>query len=181
MRKDKDRAKSRQFVIHFAGLEIGRHKFDFEVHDSFFKDFENSEVENGNFSVIVDLLKQSTMLVLDFELVGITKTICDRCSEELNLKVEGKNRLIVKLGNDDFEEESDIVSIPLTDSEIDIAQYVYEYIILSLPQRRVHAEIKMGKSGCNPETLKKLEKVLSKEKKKQIDPRWEKLKTLKIK
>ena len=181
MKKEKDRAKNNEFVIQFAGLSIGKHNFEFVIDDSFFKEFENSEIDNGNFSVKVELLKQSTMLVLDFEIEGATSTLCDRCSENFDLPVEGKNRLIIKLGTDEFEEESDIVSIPLTDSEIDIAQYVYEYIVLSLPKRRIHPENKKRKSGCNTETLKKLEKILLKEKKKTIDPRWEKLKTLKIK
>ena len=181
MKKEKDQAKNNRFVIQFASLSIGGHNFEFEINDSFFKEFENSEIDNGNFSVKIELLKQSTMLVLDFSAEGITNTLCDRCSENFDLSVQGKNKLIVKLGTDDFEEESDIVSIPLTDSELDVAQYIYEYIILSLPKRRIHPENKKGKSSCNPETLKKLEKILLKEKKKTIDPRWEKLKSLKIK
>lgn len=178
MKKDNSRSR---FVIQFAGLAIGRHDYNFEISDPFFKDFENSEIENGTFSIHVELLKQSTMLVLDFSVSGVTNVLCDRCSENFDLEVEGRNRLIVKLGAEDFEEESDIVSIPLTESEIDISQYVYEYIILSLPKRRVHPENKKGRSGCNPETLKKLEKISVKEKNKKTDPRWEKLRSLKIK
>ncbi|MEW6468693.1 MAG: DUF177 domain-containing protein [Bacteroidota bacterium] len=181
MKKDKERTRDRKFVVQFSGLSMGRHEFDFQVDDSFFEQFSNSEISKGDFTVRLELLKQSTMLVLDFDIRGSVNVECDRCSEAFDLHVEGQSRLIVKIGNEDFEEESDIIVIPSTESEIDVSHSIYEYIILSLPQRRVHPVDKKGRSGCDPETIKKLEKVLLKEEKKRTDPRWDKLKKLKFK
>jgi uncharacterized protein len=184
MKKGKEklpRPRDREFVIQFSGLSIGVHHYDFEIKDRFFSHFEGSEIDNGDFRIDLELTKQSTMLVMKFFIEGTTHVMCDRCSDYFDLKVEGEQRLIIKLGDEDFGDNDEIVSVPATESEYDVSRHIYEYIILSLPQRRVHADVK-GKSGCNKEMLKKLEEIaLKEEEEKKTDPRWEKLKALKFK
>jgi uncharacterized protein len=182
MKKDKENPLGREFVIPFSGLSIGVHDYDFEIKDKFFSHFEGSEIDNGNFRIDLELTKQSTMLVLKFTISGTTNVMCDRCSDMFNMQVEGEQRLIVKLGDEDFGDNDEIVSIPASESEYDVGRHIYEYIILSLPQRRVHPDIKKGKTGCNKEMLKKLEDIAAKEEEeKKTDPRWDKLKDLKFK
>jgi uncharacterized metal-binding protein YceD (DUF177 family) len=66
--------------------------------------------------------------------------------------------------------------IPDTAHEIDLAPFLYEYIHLLLPVRRVHPDERNGQSGCNPEVLKKLEELAPHP---HLDPRWETLNRLK--
>ncbi len=91
----------------------------------------------------------------------------------------GEQKLVVSLTKDKFEDGDDIVSLPLEASEIDISQYLYEYVTLLLPQRRIHPDNEEGSSGCNQEALKILNKLSAKEEDK-IDPRWEALKKIKL-
>ena len=72
--------------------------------------------------------------------------------------------------------------LPFGEFEIDIAQYIYEMIILSIPLKRIHPGIKDG--SLDTEALTKLKELTIKEQKKEnkeeenIDPRWDKLKQL---
>ena len=74
--------------------------------------------------------------------------------------------------------------LPFGEFEIDIAQYIYEMIVLSIPLRRVHPGVKDG--SLKTEALTKLNELTIKEAKKRekeqeeenIDPRWDKLKQL---
>ncbi|MEK6615321.1 MAG: DUF177 domain-containing protein, partial [Bacteroidota bacterium] len=110
---------------------------------------------------------------------GTINVMCDRCGDAFDFPVWGEKKLIVSLTNARFEDD-DIVSIPLDSSEIDISQYLYEYVTLLLPQRRIHPDKGDGTSGCNSEALKILTKLSEKKEKDKIDPRWEALQQFKI-
>jgi DUF177 domain-containing protein len=83
-------------------------------------------------------------------------------------------------GSDSEDEDDDIITIAANEHELDLSQYIYEYITLSLPIKRVHPEDEKGNSTCNKEVLKKLEKFLIEEENKNTDPRWNGLKNIKL-
>ena len=168
---------SNPYLISFAGLKIGEYKFDYVIDDSFFKDREYSEVQHARISTAVTLTKGTNLLVFDVKMEGAINVMCDRCGDNFDLPVWGENKLVVSLTNDRFENETDIISIPLDSFEIDISQYLYEYASVLLPQRRVHPDKEDGTSTCNPESLKILNKLSETEKEKKINPIWEELKT----
>lgn len=169
------------FDILFSNLKTGKHLFNFKVTDSFFEPLDYSEIKKGNLKVKISLNKQSTMMVLDFDIKGTVKLECDRCMEEFDFPIKTKQQLVAKFSNQDLEDANDeIVSLSPNASEINVGQYIYEYIVLAIPYRKVHPDVK-GKSTCNPKMLEKLEQVKIKEGNEQaIDPRWEKLKSLKL-
>ena len=174
----------KEYIIQFVGLSIGIHEFKFEAKDSFFKDFEFSEIKKGNVLVNLHLLKQSQMMVLEFEIGGTVKMECDLCTGEFDLPLNGTHRLIVKVGGGDTgNEDDDIITIAANEHELDLAQYIYEYITLTLPIKRVHPLDKKGNSTCDKEVLEKLEKFRIEEEKQEeekTDPRWNDLKNIKL-
>jgi uncharacterized metal-binding protein YceD (DUF177 family) len=95
--------------------------------------------------------------------------------------VEAKEKLYVRFG-DKFEELDDnIIVIPRNESKFNISQYIYEFVVLSIPYKKVHLEDGNNKSGCDSEMLKRLNEFKAEEKKisnNDIDPRWDKLKNL---
>ncbi len=167
-----------QFEIQFAGLEEGIHNFEFMIDKEFFKEFEYSEITDGKVKVSLELVRQTTMLVLNFKIKGYIICMCDRCLEEYQQKIEGTERLIVKFGDEKSEESDEIIIIPATDHQIDISHDVFEFVSLLLPYKRVHQEDKNGKSACNPEVLKKMEELNNQ---KNNDPRWDELKKISLK
>ena len=164
---------SNPYLIPFAGLKSGEHVFHYVIDEAFFKEREYSEVQKSRINTTVTLNKETNLLVFDVKMEGTIDVMCDRCGDNFDLPVWGENKLVVSMTNDRFENENDIVSIPLDSAEIDISQFLYEYVSVLLPQRRVHPDKENGSSGCNPEALKTLNKLVEKEKK--TDPRWDAL------
>jgi uncharacterized metal-binding protein YceD (DUF177 family) len=106
-------------------------------------------------------------------------------NEEFDLPIKGKMKLIVRFGDTYNNDNEELLILPHGEFQIDIAQYLYEMIVLSVPLRRIHPGIKDG--SLNSDALKKLNELTIKEQKKankkeqkekDIDPRWDKLKQL---
>jgi uncharacterized metal-binding protein YceD (DUF177 family) len=167
------------YIIPLSGLKEGLHTFDFEIGNEFFEDFEESEIKEGRLSSVVELVKRSSHLELSVKISGTVLVSCDRCLEMFDWPIESENRLLVKLGKSISDDDPDIISLPSDEHELDIKQYLYEYIHLALPIKRVHPDDRNGKSTCNPEMLKKLRELLVDEENEQTtDPRWDELKKL---
>jgi uncharacterized metal-binding protein YceD (DUF177 family) len=167
----------KDFIIPFEGLSIGNHELDFDVNQLFFEEIAYSEIRNGSINVKLDFDKQETMFILSFSIEGNVEVQCDRCTDSFNYPIKGNQQLIVQFGDQFVEEDGEMIVIPRTDSEINLAPFIYEYIFLMLPIQRIHPDDDLGNSTCNKEMLKKLDELSFSEK--QDDPRWDALKKLK--
>lgn len=165
----------KEFIIPFVGLELGNHRFDFEVDDKFFEQFEYSQIHSAKLKVTVSLEKQERMLIFGTEISGEVDAVCDRCGDSFMLPVDGSEQLIVKFGEQYTEESDDVVVIPATDYKFDLAPFIYEYSHLMLPARILHPDDENGNSTCDPEVLKRLSDMAPHD---TVDPRWEALKNL---
>lgn len=124
------------------------------MNDDFFAAFEGAEISRGDVNVELDLLKQASMLTLDFQMNGEVEVVCDRCLGEFRMPVEYEGTLQVKFTEDPPESDGDIVWLHPVESEINLAQYIYESIVLSLPYQRIHPVDENGNPTCDPEMLK---------------------------
>ena len=166
----------RQFVIPFSGLKTGEHLYSFDIEDKFFEHFEYSEIKEGKVQVDVVMDKQARMLVFNLGIHGTVKVPCDHCGEEYEQPVDGMEKLIVKFGDAHHEETDEIFMITEDEHEIDLSQFIYEYIHLLLPFRRVHSTDENGNSLCIPDVAGFISDESGDE---AIDPRWEALKNIK--
>ncbi len=169
-----------QFTLPFSGLSEGKHQFDFKVDDRFFAEFEGSEVEKGELEVRVELEKRSTYLRLIFSINGVVQLVCDRCLENFNYPLESKRELLVKFSEKPVEDEAEMIYLHPGAFQVEIAQFIYEFVILSLPIRRIHPDGEDGKSLCDPVMIKKLEELRyhGKTLKEPDDPRWNELRKI---
>ena len=167
----------KDFFIPFKGLSIGIHKYTFDINDKFFEEIEYSEFSKGNLIAGLSLEKQERMIILHFSIKGNVVVQCDRCLEDLDYPVDIDETLYVKFGENKDEETDEILIISGSEYQLDISKLINEYITLAMPIRHVHEDDENGVSLCNVEALKKLEEHSEKHK---IDPRWEKLKNIKI-
>ena len=163
------------YVIPLSGLKDGRHTYNFEIGESFFAQFEDSEISKGDLAAIVELDKHSTHLDLRFHITGYVETGCDRCLEIYRQPVESDNRLLVKIGSKWDDEDPEMITIPTDEHELDLIQYLYEFISLSLPIQRIHPDDAEGNSTCDPEMIRKLNEHAAPG---DNDPRWDELKKL---
>ena len=159
-----------------SGIKLDVYSFDFIIDESFFQHFEYSEIKSGEIQVHLVMEKEEKLMQFHFSLNGYVRVPCDRCYEMMNQEISGNEDLIVKFGPD-FHEESEVVQvIPEGASHFDVSPFLYEFVHLLLPIRRVHPEDKDGNSECNPEIIRRLE---ASPKPSDPDPRWEILNKLK--
>jgi uncharacterized protein len=165
------------FKLPISGLKEGHHFYDFELGNEFFEEFEGSEIREGNLSVGVELDKRTSHIDLLIKITGKVRLCCDRCLEMFLQPLECENRLVIKYGKTLDDSDPDIIIVPADEIELDIKQYLYEFIHLALPIKRIHPVDANGASTCDPEMLKKLDQHLVNENK-MNDPRWDELKKL---
>ena len=168
------------YLIPFIGLKIGKHQFDYQVDNTFFAHFDYDEFNDASVKVSVVLEKKSTLLELDFQHKGTVNVPCDVSGEEFDLAIKGKLKLVVKFGDAFNDENEELLILPHGEFQVNVAQYIYESIVLSVPLRRIHPGVK---DGSLTEVIEKLEALAPKENKESvqkndIDPRWENLKKL---
>jgi uncharacterized metal-binding protein YceD (DUF177 family) len=97
-------------------------------------------------------------------------------------------KLLVRFGDTYNNDNEELLVLPFGEFELDIAQYIYEMIALSVPLRRVHPGVQDG--SLKTEALERLKELIleehkdevdednKKDKEENIDPRWDKLKQL---
>lgn len=168
------------YLIPFIGLKIGKHQFDYQVDNTFFAHFDYDEFNDASVKVSVVLEKKSTLLELDIQHKGAVNVPCDVSGEEFDLAIKGKLKLVVKFGDAFNDENEELLILPHGEFQVNVAQYIYESIVLSVPLRRIHPGVK---DGSLTEVIEKLEALAPKENKESeqkndIDPRWENLKKL---
>jgi uncharacterized protein len=163
------------YIIPLSGLKEGRHTYNFEIGKSFFGLFEGSEINEGDLTAYIELDKHSSHLDIKFTIKGTVRINCDRCLEEYSQPIDCENRLLVKTGSRWEEEDPDLISMPVDEHELDLNQYLYEYIHLALPLQRVHPVDAAGKSTCDPEMIKRISGYDGND---ETDPRWDELKKL---
>ena len=171
--------KQKEFKIPFSGLKQGKHNFNYQIDNTFFDSFGYDEFNATNINLDVILNKTSTMLEVDMEAAGTVNVNCDITSEPFDQAVNADLHLVVKFGEEFNDEDIEILILPHREHELNITQYVYEMLVLAVPQKRIHPGIEDG--TLESEVLDRLKELQPKEKrsnKEENDPRWDELKKL---
>jgi uncharacterized metal-binding protein YceD (DUF177 family) len=144
------------YKLVFKGLSSGKHTVTFEMDDSFFSLFEGSEIEHGKLSAEVIVDKQSTLLQLDVKIHGNVKTVCDRCLDDLDMPIDYAGQLLVKFGKGSSENDTndEVVFLDPAAGEINLSQFFFDSINVTLPLQRMHKE-----GMCNKEMINKLKQL----------------------
>ena len=171
----------KEFNIPFIGFKEGNHTFEYQIDEKFFTIFQFDDFNTVTISSVINFIKKSTLMELHFSIKGLVNVPCDVTNEPFDLEVEGEMPLIVKFGHEYNDDNEDILILPHEAYEVNVAQYIYELIVLSVPRKKVHPKVLDG--TMESEALKKLEELTIKEEKtvdedESIDPRWDKLKDL---
>ncbi len=171
----------KEFTIPFVGLKLGEHKFDFIIDKKFFEHFEYEDFNDINVKLDVLLIKKNTMLEFTLSFDDYANVNCDITNEPFDINIKGDFHFVVKFGEEFNDDDEALITIPHGSYEFNIQQYVYESIVLAIPQRRVHPGVEDG--TLESEILTKLEELKpnldeSLEDGEQTDPRWDELKKL---
>ncbi len=165
--------------IDLKGLNEGVNYLEFDLDDTYFKAIDAPEVSQGKVRVLLDITRTGNdFFTLDFHETGVVMVPCDICLDPMEQSIETTQRLEVKLGTENSEED-DLVMVAEDEGILDITWYLYEFIVLAIPIKHVHAP---GK--CNPAMIRTLEEYSATRSGQEgnetpMDPRWEALLKLK--
>ena len=167
------------YKVDLKGVKDETRCLDFDLNDDFFGALDGSQLEHGALHVSVSIRKMAGLFELLFHTEGSVAVTCDRCLDDMDQPIETDNKLVVKLG-DTYSEDDDTITIDENEGILDMSWFIYEFIMLAIPIKHVHAP---GK--CNSAMTQKLEELSGavrsgEEEEEAIDPRWEKLKNLKV-
>ncbi|MFO8234532.1 MAG: DUF177 domain-containing protein [Bacteroidales bacterium] len=168
----------KKYTVRFKELELGEHWFNFEIDNQFFSEFEKSEIQEGALTVKVKLFKEERIITLDISIEGEVMVMCDRCLDYFGFPIDFEGIVYIKPKYEAEKERTDVFGVNEDETEINLAQYFYESIHLSLPLKRVHPNDENGNSTCDKSMLELLEKYTKKKDEDNIDPRWDDLKNL---
>ena len=171
----------KQFNIPFVGLKEGSHLFEYEIDNTFFEAFGFNDFNSSQVTIKLTFVKKSTLFELTFIATGFINVDCDISLEPYNQAIEGVFPLIVKFGPEYNDDSDEILILPHEDYEVNVSQFIYELIILSVPSKKIHPKVIDG--TMDSEALKKLQELQigeenPTEKDDTVDPRWDKLKSL---
>ena len=165
----------KEFNIPFVGLKEGKHLFQYEVDNTFFELYNYNEFEKSSINVALEFVKKSTLFELNFTASGTVNVPCDVTNEYFDLEITATLPLVVKFGQEYNDENEEILILPHEVYQFSVAQFIYEMIVLGIPNKRVHPKVLDG--TMETEALEQLE--IKKEKTVETtDPRWDKLKNL---
>ncbi|WP_271406296.1 YceD family protein [Tenacibaculum soleae] len=170
----------KEFNIPFVGLKEGSHLFEYQIDNKFFEAFQFDEYNNTNVKASLNFVKKSTLFELYFTIKGTVNVPCDTTGELFDLEIEGDLNLVVKFGTEYNDEHDEILILPHEAYQLNVAQYIYELTILSVPSKRIHPNVLNG--TMKSDALQRLEELRIHEEKPvdepSADPRWDKLKDL---
>ncbi len=157
-------ANRREFEIAFVGLKPGIHEFSYALEDKFFIEKGAQDFANAKANVNLSLEKNTGFMLLKFEVGGKADVTCDRCGNPLMMELWDEFKMLVKLvDNPDEmnlqEEDPDVYYISRTESHLDVSDWIYEFVMLSVPMQRMCSPELMGGPQCNNEVLEKLKEM----------------------
>jgi uncharacterized protein len=180
---DLNRAKLKlvnQYIIPFKGLKDGEHDFQFDLGKTFFDEHEMLEARDGKIVFLITLTKKPQLLSVIVIMSGSMYIRCDRCLEYFNFPVKYKGKFIVRF-SEALEDNTDEIWVLHPNAyELDMRQYFFDCVGLSLPLQKVHPDNADGILGCDQEMLRiiKMYSLADTGQEEEIDPRWNKLKDL---
>lgn len=169
------------YDIQFVGLKLGEHIYKYDIDKTFFDQFEYNEFNGVNATVTLKLEKKTTLLELQFAVQGAVNVHCDVTNEPYDQAINAEFNLVVKFGPEYNDDNEAIVIIPHGSYEINVAQYIYELVVLSIPAKRIHPGVEDG--TLDSDILETLTTLRPKSAENihpstDTDPRWDELKKL---
>ncbi len=153
------------------------------IDQNFFKNFDNSLVTQGNLQATVVLDKQENLITVGFHITGTVELECDRSLEKFNYPLTVNEKLLFQYGTEEQELTEEIIIITRNTQRINVAQFIYEFIGLAIPMKKLHPKYREDENPfVEGEIIYTSDHVQDKDRQvddDSIDPRWNILKNLK--
>lgn len=156
--------QSAQYLFSLRGIGEGAFCQEFLLDSPFFSAYEGAfDLFGGHVKAILEGIRTQDTFVTTLHVRGEVETLCDRCNTTLTLPIEGSFALQFALGDTTEEVSDDTFTISRNEMEMPLDDLLRQYVVLSLPMRKVHP---LG--ACEAS----VEEFLSEEETPREDPRW---------
>lgn len=119
------------YKIDLLSNDLKGKTFEWDVNDDFFASIDGL-IQRGNIHATVECMSAGSIFKFLIHSVGTVIVPCDRCLADLELRIDTADELAVKLGSD-YSDDGDCVVVPEAEGYLDLAQFIYEFIVLSMP------------------------------------------------
>jgi uncharacterized metal-binding protein YceD (DUF177 family) len=171
------------FSVNIIGLSNKVHQFQYEFGDEFFAAYGSGLISKGQFKADVELNKHETFIEATFKITGHANLICDRSLDPFEYPIDFKKKIVFKYGDTDAELSDEIIMIHRDTDTLELGQYIYEFIGLEIPIKKLHPryldEMDMDDGAAGKIIYTSGESKNDPDDDENIDPRWEILKKLK--
>lgn len=166
-----------EYIIQIDNIDSNVRTYNLHADDAFYTSHNDDIIKGGNVDVKVSICKKAGAVMLDIELSGTVRVVCDKCLDEFDRDIEIADTLVANYGDEtNFDTGEETITLERDVKELDVSQLIYEYSHYALPIANYHPEDEDGNSMCNKEMLERLNDYKPEN---AIDPRWEALQKLK--
>lgn len=169
-----------QFKIDLKALTEDETPLSYRLDDHFFAALDDAEIQGGALHVSGSIRKAVGFFELHLAIGGTVRIPCDRCLDDMSQPIDTSLRLLVRLGSESSEQDDTIV-VDEKEGILQTAWYIYESIALAVPIQHVHQP-----GDCNDAMMRVLSEHSAARSSDAdanegpVDPRWSKLKELKM-
>lgn len=137
--------KFEAYSIPLRHITSGSQSFVFHLTQEYFQKIDSPEVQKGDLKANILVSKNKNGYELIFDIQGYILIPCDRCLDDMEQTIVIKEKLMVKFGKSFSDNGIDVVIVPEDEGEINVAWFLYEFIVLAIPLKHVHQPGKCNK------------------------------------
>lgn len=146
------------YSLPIGGMELGLHRFDFQIDSYFVAQFENYPYGQTDVQVTVEADRDMTMIPLKIEMSGLVTCSCDRCGVDIRLPVQTRYHVVLKEGLTESSEENDeVIMIRPGEHRWSVAGLLYDVLLLAMPMKKTYDCKKDQSPPCDQKVLHRLE------------------------
>jgi uncharacterized metal-binding protein YceD (DUF177 family) len=189
--------KFTEFKLPLKTLQQGEHKYNYVLGKQFFVNMESADIRDANLTVDLDVNYRGEIYDMNFEIKGEVTLLCDRCLDEMQYPIEVTYHVMVKYGDRYRDDSDELLEIPYSDNDLNVAYMIYDTVSLAVPMKHVHPQGKCNKQmsamlkkhraiGNSDEDVALEEQLIEEidtmdlDNEGGVDPRWDALKGLSI-
>lgn len=130
--------KFSKFSLPLKSLPVGTHSFEFNPDKAFFENMESADIHDANLNCEVQVKYDGDVYDLHFHITGDVTVLCDRCLEEMSWPVDAVYHVEVKYGDDFTDDSDELIEIPSSVNDLNVAYMIYDTVSLAVPIKHVH-------------------------------------------